>query len=135
MGRMDIHCAHCDTLHWIEERNTSSPCTHPNFTTCCSCGKVSLPPLALPPSPLRDLLEGQTSEAKEFRNQIRKYNNAFAFTSVGAKIDQSMARGRVYTYHLQGELHHRMGSLLPSERETPKFAQMSIHDPQMQEEC
>ena len=46
-----------------------------------------------------------------------------------------MARGRVYTYHLQGELHHRMGSLLPSERETPKFAQMSIHDPQMQEEC
>ena len=118
MGRMDIRCAHCDVLHWIEERNTSSPRTRPNFTACCSCGKVSLPPLAQPPSPLWDLLEGQTPEAKQFRNQIRKYNNAFAFTSVGAKIDQSMARGGVYTFRLQGELHHHMGSLLPREGET-----------------
>ena len=46
MGRMDIRCAHCNALHWIEERNTSSPRTRPNFTACCSCGKVSLPPLA-----------------------------------------------------------------------------------------
>ena len=132
---MDIHCAHCNALHWIDERNTSSPRTRPNFTACCSCGKVSLPPLAQPPSSLWDLLEGQTSEARKFFNQIPKYNNAFAFTSVGAKIDQSMARGGVYTYRLQGILHHRMGSLLPSEGETPKFAQMYIHDPQIQEEC
>ena len=132
---MDIRCAHCDTLHWIEECNTSSPRTRPNFTACCSCGKVTLPPLAQPLSPLRDLLEGQTPEAKQFHNQIQKYNNAFVFTSVGAKIDQSMARGGVYTYHLQGELHHRMRSLLSSEGETPKFTQMYIHDPQMQEEC
>ena len=135
MGQMAIRCAHCDALHWIEERNTSSPRTCPNFTAGYSCGKVSLPPLAQPPSPLRDLLEGQTPEAKQFCNQIRKYSNSFAFTSVGAKIDQSMARGRVYTYRLQGELHHRMASLLPSEGETPKFAQIFIHDPQMQEDC
>ena len=38
-------------------------------------------------------------------------------------------------YLLQGELHQCMGSLLSSEGETPKFAQMYIHDPQMQEEC
>ena len=91
--------------------------------------------MAQPSSPLRDLLEGQTPEAKQFRNQIQKYNNAFTFTSVGSKIDQRLARGGVYTYRLQGELHHRMGSLLPSEGETPKFAHMYIHDPQMQEEC
>ena len=107
----------------------------PNFTAYCSCGKVSLPPLAQLPSPLRDLLEGQTLEAKQFRNHIRKYNNSFAFTFFGAKIDQSMARGGVYTYRLQGKLHHRMGSLLPSEGETPKLAQMYIHDQEMQEEC
>ena len=121
MGQMSIRCAHCDALHWIEERNVSSPRRRPNFTACCSCGKVSLPPLAQPPSPLRDLLEGQTAEAKQFRNHIRKYNNSFAFTSVGAKIDQSMARGGVYTYRLQGELHHRMGSLLPSDRKNTKI--------------
>ena len=46
-----------------------------------------------------------------------------------------MARDRVYTYRLQGKLHHRMGNLLPSEGETPKFTQMYIHDPHMQEEC
>ena len=135
MGQMAIHCAHCDALHWIEERITSSPRTRPIFTTCCSGGKVTLPPLAQPRSPLRDLLEWQTPEAKQFRNHIRKYNNAFAFTSVGAKIDQSMARGGVYTYRLQGELHHRMGSLLLREGETPKFAQIYIHDLQMQEDC
>ena len=84
MGQMAIRCAHCDALHWIEEHNTSSPRTRPNFTACCSCGKVSLPPLAQPLSPLRDLLEGQTPEAKKFCNHIRKYNNVFAFTSVGA---------------------------------------------------
>ena len=132
---MAIRCAHCDALHWIEERITSSPRTRPIFTACCSSSKVSLPPLAQPPSPLRDLLEGQTPEAKQFRNHIRKYNNAFAFTSVGAKIDQSMACGGVYTYRLQGELHHLMGSLLPSDGETPKFAQMYIHDTRMQEDC
>ena len=96
---------------------------------------MSLPPLVQPPSPLRDLLEGQTPEAKQFLNHIQKYNNVFAFTSVGAKIHQSMARGGVYTYRLQGELHHLMGSLLPNEGETPKFVQMYIHDPQMQEDC
>ena len=46
-----------------------------------------------------------------------------------------MARGGVCTYGLQGELHHRMGSLLPSEGETPKFTHMYIHDPQIQKEC
>ena len=70
MGQMSIRCAHCDALHWIEERIASSPRRRPNFTACCSCGKVSLPPLAQPPSPLRDLLEGQTAEAKQFRNHI-----------------------------------------------------------------
>ena len=70
MGRMAIRCAHCDALHRIEERIASSPRTRPNFIACWSCGKVSLPPLAQPPSPLRDLLEGQTREAKQFRNHI-----------------------------------------------------------------
>ena len=32
MGRIDIRCAHCNALHWIEECNTSSPHTRPNFT-------------------------------------------------------------------------------------------------------
>ena len=30
-GRMAIRCAHCDALHWIEERIASSPRTRPNF--------------------------------------------------------------------------------------------------------
>ena len=31
MGRMAIRCAHCDALHWIEERITSSP-AHAQFS-------------------------------------------------------------------------------------------------------
>jgi hypothetical protein len=43
-----------------------------------------------------------------------------------------MAQGGVYNYKLHGELYHFMESLLPGEGETPKFAQIYIHDPQTQ---
>jgi hypothetical protein len=96
---------------------------------CCTQGKVMLPPLAPPPEPLRRLLINNEADAKDFRQRIRAYNNALAFTSVGANLDTNVAQPGNYTYRLRGEFYHKMGSLLPQPGEVPKFAQLYISNP------
>ncbi|CAG8782976.1 15644_t:CDS:1, partial [Gigaspora rosea] len=93
LGRMNIDCIHCGALHWFDERLTSSSRNHLKFGTCCSHGQVILPLLQDPPLLLRQLFEGQDDLSKEFRCNIRQYNAAHAFTSLGAKIDQSVLNG------------------------------------------
>jgi hypothetical protein len=88
-----------------------------------------LPLLAPPPEPLRRLLTSNEADAKDFCQRIRSYNNALAFTFVGANLDTSVAQFGNYTYRLRGELYHRMGSLLPQPGEVPKFAQLYISNP------
>ena len=44
-------------------------------------------------------------------------------------IDHSVyGPGGVYTFHIQGELCHRIGSLLPAPADQPAFAQIYIFD-------
>ncbi|GMF48414.1 unnamed protein product [Phytophthora fragariaefolia] len=112
---------------------------------CCLKGRVQLTPLQ--PAPPRLL---QLYGDKEFRRHIRAYNQAFAFTSIGASSsdntfrdvnqDQSVAgQHGVYAYRIQGAMGHFMGSMLTyvdrrtGERVPPKFAQIYIVDPDMQE--
>ncbi|KAK9822437.1 hypothetical protein WJX74_008545 [Apatococcus lobatus] len=45
----------------------------------------------------------------------------------GINIDQTYARG-VSNLRIQGGVYHRIGSLLPSDGDAPKFAQLYIHD-------
>jgi hypothetical protein len=65
---------------------------------------------------------------KDFRQRIRSYNNALAFTSMGANLDISVAHLGNYTYCLHGEFYHRMGSLLPQHGKVRKFVQLYISD-------
>ena len=52
-----------------------------------------------------------------------------AFTSLGVKIDRSVyGPGGVYIFRIQGELCHRIGSLLPAPLDHPAFAQIYIFD-------
>jgi hypothetical protein len=62
------------------------------------------------------------ANAKDFRQHIRSYNSALAFTFVGANLDTTVAQPGNYTYRLRGELYYRMGSLLPQLGEVPKLA-------------
>ncbi|CAG8603932.1 7518_t:CDS:2, partial [Dentiscutata heterogama] len=67
--------------------------------------------------------------SKEFRYNIRQYNAAHAFTSLGAKIDQSVFDGYgPYSLHICRELYHRMGSLLPDLDAKATYAQLYIYD-------
>jgi hypothetical protein len=92
----NLHCV----AHKVKWR---CPCWHP------------------PLEPLRWLLIGKETDAKDFRQHICSYNSALAFTSVGANLDTSVAQPGNYTYHIHGELYHRMKSLLPQPGEARKF--------------
>jgi hypothetical protein len=93
---------------------------------CYAQGKVTLPPLAPPPEPFRRFLTGNEMDAKNFRQHIRFYNSALAFTSVGANLDTNVAQPGNYTYRLRSELYYRMGSLFPQPGEAQKFAELYI---------
>ena len=129
---MDWACQKCSALHWLGERvqKTGSTNINPLFGMCCGDGTVQLPPLPPPPNTLGCLFSASTEEAKQFRENIRQYNSALAFTSLGAQIDHSVNRGGggPPVFRIQGELHHRIGSLLPPDGQPPTYAQLYILD-------
>lgn len=60
---------------------------------------------------------------------MRPCNHLFNFTLFGASIDHNITNkpGPFY-YRIYGETYHCIGSLFPSESETPKFAQLYVVD-------
>jgi hypothetical protein len=57
------------------------------------------------------------------------YNLVLAFTSFGAKVDELVTKGTgPYSFCVQGELYHKIGSLCPAKGQCPQFAQLYIHD-------
>jgi hypothetical protein len=93
-------------------------------------GQVKLPLLKRPPIVLEELLNpvgGQRS--KKFKTQIRSYNAMFAMTSMGGKVDHRVNDGRgPYIFRLNGQNHHRIGTLLPANGLNPSFAQLYFYD-------
>ena len=97
---------------------------------CCLKGQIHLPPLPPAPRELADLFDGTNPNSLEFKTNICQYNAAFAFTSLGVKVDQSVTAGSgPYSFRISGELHHLSGALLPLPGQAPVFAQIYIHDP------
>jgi hypothetical protein len=100
---------------------------------CCLTGQIDLPPFPPAPRDLRDLFDGTSPHSKEFKTNIRQYNIAFAFTSLGVNIDHSVLTGSgTYAFRISGELHHLSGALLPPPDNSPTYAQLYIYDPQEQ---
>ncbi|XP_056698148.1 uncharacterized protein [Spinacia oleracea] len=59
------------------------------------------------------------------------YNSINAFTSMGGRVDSSINRGNApYVFRLNGQNHHKIGSLLPPEGQQPRFTQLYIYDTQ-----
>jgi DNA replication protein DnaC len=127
---MDVECPNCHALHWKDERLAQSSLTSPQFGMCCKSGKVQLLDFRDPPQELKDLLDGSNAQAREFRENIWKYNRAFAFTSMKVKEDHSInSRNGPPVFRIQGELFHRIGSVEPSPGSTPTYSQLYIYDP------
>ncbi|GBM69342.1 hypothetical protein AVEN_155765-1 [Araneus ventricosus] len=53
---------------------------------CCHDGNVRLPNLTEAADLFKELLSSNSQEAKNYRQQIREYNAALAFASMGAEI-------------------------------------------------
>jgi len=74
-------------------------------------------------------LTGNDHSSREFHNNIWQYNAAFAMTSVGVKINNSVTRqSSPYCFKIQGELYHLTGALLPHGDQTPIYVQIYILD-------
>jgi len=81
------------------------------------------------PQELKILLTSKEISVAKFRDQIRMYNSMLAFTSLDAKVDESVTRGTgPYSFRIHGELYHKIGSMCPVEGQHPQFAQLYIHD-------
>ena len=130
LGKMDVECRSCGALHWMSERLVGSSKRNPLFGMCCTSGKIKLPKLADPPGEILNLLSGQDHIAKKFRENIRRYNNALAMTSLGCKIDDNVNRNGAgpWVFKVHGQLSHKAGSLLPNDGETPLYSQLYIYD-------
>uniref|UniRef100_A0A6N2KG64 Helitron helicase-like domain-containing protein n=1 Tax=Salix viminalis TaxID=40686 RepID=A0A6N2KG64_SALVM len=115
---------------WHAERLARSSKKNPSFTSCCANGKIQLPAAPNTPQFLDDLLNpDKGSLSVKFRHNIRAYNSMFAFTSMGAHIDHTVnSQPGPYIFKINGQCHHLMGSLLPIDAESPRFAQLYIFD-------
>lgn len=130
---MDRACTKCGALHWLMERTTAtgSSNSRPLFSMCCGNGNVQLPAIAPPPVQLAHFFSESTQQAQRFRDNIRQYNAALAFTSLGVKVDNTVntGGGGPPTFRIHGELCHQLGSLFPRNGERPAYAQLYIYDP------
>ena len=94
---------------------------------CCLQGQIQLPFFQPLTRILHNYLTGDDYSSREFRNNIQQYNAAFAMTSVGVKIDNSVTRqSGPYCFKIQGELHHLTGALLSHDNHPPTYAQIYI---------
>ena len=104
-GIPDCKCDHCGASLFKDEILKAAQKAH----YCCHHGIVPLNVMKISiPRTLRKLLLEQTSESKEFKKNIRRYNNLFAFTSMKANLDHKLASQRqgIYTFRVSGVLHH-----------------------------
>ena len=74
---------------------------------------------------------GDMREAKEFRENIRRYNCALAFTSFTAKIkDVNGGGGGPWVWKTGYTIYHQAGTILPHTENNPRYAQLYFYDPQ-----
>ena len=62
------------------------------------------------------------SDGKHFLTNIHKYNSAFQMTSFGC--NEVSVTGFNPSFRIQGQVYHLIGSIVPLQGESPKFAQI-----------
>ncbi|ORE12301.1 hypothetical protein BCV71DRAFT_240250, partial [Rhizopus microsporus] len=114
---------------WTRNAHIVMPCTrsmrNPTWESCCKQGSVQLQLLSDPPEYLKNLLA----------SNLRQYNAAFKFTSLGYDIvsaeerNANNIRDEFNAFQIHGALCHRQGPLIPYEDSEPSYAQLYIYDP------
>ncbi|GJR08538.1 DNA helicase [Tanacetum coccineum] len=125
LGDCDQQCNHCGCLFWYGERiRGNNYVRRPEYHLCCGGGKIYMRPPPDPPVFIQQLLTNT-----HFMDHIRAYNQMFAMTSFGAKVDDSVNNGKgPYVFKVSGQIYHWIGSLCPEEGAHPRFLQLYIYD-------
>ncbi|KAG2209273.1 hypothetical protein INT47_005565 [Mucor saturninus] len=129
LGGMSTVCSYCHAYMWVQERSDSGVNTA-QFQLCCGSGKYRVTPLQSTPGLISNLLRNNDQRSKEFKINIRAYNNALSFASMGVNLDESVqnSRGGAYAFRIHGSIYHRIESLLPADNAAPSFAQICVYD-------
>jgi hypothetical protein len=95
--------------------------------SCCLQGEVNLLPIQNPQRVLRQL-DGTSPQSRHFRDNIRAYNMALAFTSCSSKPDTRIDFSYgVRCFKIHSALYHYQGCLVPEPGETPRFEYRDIY--------
>ncbi|XP_074355017.1 uncharacterized protein LOC141693724 [Apium graveolens] len=132
IGRPEETCSFCTGRVWAAEFTGRHVGTGPKgYSICCGKGKVQLSLLRETPPELNELIRFGGTGFNVFFSKSRVYNNIFAFCSFGGNIDHSINnRKRPYVFRVCGRTYHSLGSLVPPNGRTPKFAQLYMYDGQ-----
>nr|GEU72572.1 DNA helicase [Tanacetum cinerariifolium] len=122
LGDCNQQCRYCGAAFWYAERLKGHQ--EAEYRLCCGGGRIHIGPEPEPPEYIKLLFQN-----KHFMENIRAYNQMFVMTSFGAKIDESINRGRgPYVFKLSSQVYHWIGSMCPTLREAPRFLQLYIYD-------
>ena len=77
------------------------------------------------PAILLNLFDDDNEESQFYRNNIREYNNAFAFASFGVKFDNVKGKSPL-VYRICGQVYPNVYSLHSNENEASKYGQLYV---------
>jgi Helitron helicase-like domain at N-terminus len=87
--------------------------------------------MTLPPE-MKTLYDGSVL-SKHYLANIRRFNSAFGMVSMGGTVNERLRPlPGIYTFRLQGEMYHQIGTLLPQPGIAPAFAQIYLIGPEQQ---
>jgi hypothetical protein len=129
-GVLDVVCQFCGSKNFAAERPSDG-----KFTSCCRKGKLKLEsPVDVHgnvlqyPQFLRELLSNpQHPDYRDFRENIRSYNSALSFASMGAKVVDFRGAGP-YVFRVHGQVCHKTSHLQPVNGQSRQFAQLYVVD-------
>ncbi|KAL0860211.1 hypothetical protein ABMA27_010518 [Loxostege sticticalis] len=113
IGKMNNGCQFCHAKKFSNET--------PGL--CCMSGKIRLPPIEAPPQEFLHYMLGETLESKHFFHNIRSYNSCFQMTFFSATLTNTNRNEFEFVFSIQGQIYHKIGSLLPMPNEDHKFLQ------------
>lgn len=131
LGPMSEQCSACGAKHFKAEETGNI--NRSLYKLCCHKGKVLLTNYTSSDY-LEALIRGIHSPDRELRKKsqnylenIRSYNSAFAMVSSESHLDESVLGG-IYNFRIHNSFYHRIGTLLPTEDNSPKYAQIYLYD-------
>jgi len=96
-------------------------------------GNVQLEPFPQPQPFLKHLYEGIDSDGKHFLTNIHKCNSAFQMKSF--ECNEITMPGFNPSLRVQGQVYHRIGSIVPSTGESAKFYFIDNQESQVATKC